>query len=191
MGFLRHLGMILFPNIKQQKHQLIFHLFWFWFTLSDIYLEGNYLSLHKSDNEDANIWFWKWWCQGLVNHTETWVLVPHSPIHRLPLIPTKRHTQPCRKPTPQQQKWGSGAQGSLEDPLPQLCLFNRERNLQGKKKVESQVHKQTSKFLRNPTSLCFSLVLKCHEMVISKSCPFPPKNKVCQMACSVKIKSYY
>ena len=44
MGFLRHLGMMLFPNIKQQKHQLIFHLFSLGFSLSGIYLEGNYLS---------------------------------------------------------------------------------------------------------------------------------------------------
>ena len=117
-------------------------------------------------------------------------VISTSPIHRLPLIPPADTHSPAGSQRNSSRNEGQGPKGHWRTILRLLCHYHSCAYLTGKE-VESQLHKQTSEFLQNPASLCFSLVLKCHQTVISKSCPLPPENKVSQTAFSVKIKSYY
>lgn len=60
MGVLRHQAVIIFPNVKQQKLQLIFPPFGFWFSLSGIYIGGKHISLHKSlPIPRSGLWHWR------------------------------------------------------------------------------------------------------------------------------------
>lgn len=132
VGILRHQGMIIFPNIKQHKLQLIRPPFWFWFHLSIPYLGEKSISLYKSlPMPRFCLWYWRQ--QKAVSYAEK-ALSPHH----LPLL-TPQQTRTRRT---HDYNFGNEDQGTRSHQgiiLRVICCYHSYACfcLKGKKKAES------------------------------------------------------